>query len=111
VVVKTRAAPANGGAARQALPRLPSDSLGWSARHILRPDSSPAVTPCGNSAAMLAGLARTTRLEDAALPRTRKRQIERTAHAGAAGRLMPARRRTGEPRTFRPEDCRRKRWR
>jgi hypothetical protein len=103
VVVKTRAAPANGGAATgQALPRLPSDSRGWSARHILRPDSSPAVTPGGSSAAMLGGLARTTRLEDAALPRTRQRQIERTARAGVAGRLIPARRKAGEPRNAPP---------
>src|SRR5712664_3428465 len=51
---------------------------------------------------MVAGFARTTRLEDAPLPRTRQRQIQRTAGAGAAGRLVPARRGSSEPRNVRP---------
>src|SRR6266851_2691753 len=51
---------------------------------------------------MVAGLARTTNLEDAPLPRTRQRQIQRTARAGAAGRLVPPLRSSSEPRNVPP---------
>src|SRR5260221_3715183 len=68
--------------------RLAHPQAGWFAR---------AVTRSGSPAAMVAGLARTTRLEDAPLLRTRQRQIQRTARAGAAGRLVAALRSGSQP--------------